>query len=119
MNSFEISILILQIINLVLASIGPLILAISSFIKRIQSSQCCGSRVDLKEQSFIAQEKNNLKEVIVKSNPDIDFLDRVGTVPMAQIREFGDNSRLTNSPKNKKRKRHSKSRSYDRSNKSF
>jgi len=48
MDTFQISILILQIINIVFSiCVGPLVTAVVELTRRIERSNCCGSNVEL------------------------------------------------------------------------
>ena len=48
MCSFQISILILQIVNIIFSiGVGPLVTAFVEFSRRIERSNCCGSNVEL------------------------------------------------------------------------
>ena len=68
MDSFQISILILQIINIVFSiCVGPLVTAVVEFTRRIERSNCCGSNVELTHideirkttpPEFVEQQKN-------------------------------------------------------------
>lgn len=51
MTPAEITILILQIVNIVVSALSPLINAFAYFIKHIQKSTCMGSSVDMRKDS--------------------------------------------------------------------
>lgn len=42
---------ILIIVNMLLTTIGPLVTSLSFLLKRMKSSQCCGSRVSFTSQN--------------------------------------------------------------------
>ena len=68
MDSFQISILILQIVNIIFSiCVGPLVTAFVEFSRRIERSNCCGSSVELSEpvKSEILQsdQKNEHREI--------------------------------------------------------
>jgi hypothetical protein len=82
MSPFEISILILQIVNIVFSlCIGPLITAIVEFSRRIEKSNCFGSSIELTKINELKNEVQQIKESHTKmTESQIDFLTKANYV---------------------------------------
>lgn len=48
----DITLLLLQILNIIITAIGPVIVSLSYCIKHIKLSQCCGSKIELRESDI-------------------------------------------------------------------
>lgn len=100
MSTIEILLIIFQILNILVSLISPIFMAVSQFIKRIEKSSCCGSKVELHDaKSF----NNSIKNENELNNIQIDKINDI----LEKISNENNNSEKTNSEKrNKKRKRH-------------